>query len=138
MKIIKKSKEIHDLFKSFNNIGFVPTMGYLHKGHVSLIKQSLKENKNTIVSIFVNPKQFNNKKDLKKYPKSQNSDIKICKQLGVNYLFIPNYNEIYKWKTKKYKYPKIVNFMEHQFRKGHFKGVLMVIEKLLNENYKKI
>ena len=71
MKIIKKSKEIHDLFKSFNHIGFVPTMGYLHKGHVSLIKQSLKENKNTIVSIFVNPKQFNNKKDLKKYPKSQ-------------------------------------------------------------------
>ena len=60
------------------------------------------------------------------------SDIKICKQLGVNYLFIPNYNEVYKWKTKKYKYPKIVNFMEHQFRKGHFKGVLMVIEKLLN------
>ena len=132
MKIIKKSKEIHDLFKSFNHIGFVPTMGYLHKGHVSLIKQSLKENKNTIVSIFVNPKQFNNKKDLKKYPKSQNSDIKVCKQLGVNYLFIPNYNEVYKWKTKKYKYPKIVNFMEHQFRKGHFKGVLMVIEKLLN------
>ena len=78
MKIIKKSKEINLLFKNIKKSGFVPTMGSLHKGHEFLIKKSVKENKITIVSIFLNPKQFNNKNDLKKYPKKLGDDIKIC------------------------------------------------------------
>jgi pantoate--beta-alanine ligase len=130
MKIIRKSKEINLLFKNIKKSGFVPTMGSLHKGHEYLIKKSITENKITVVSIFLNPKQFNNKNDLKKYPKKINDDIRICKKLKVNYLFIPSFNEIYSWKSKKRKYPKINKIMEHKYRKGHFKGVLQVIEKL--------
>ena len=126
----KKSKEINLLFKNIKKSGFVPTMGSLHKGHEYLIKKSITENKITVVSIFLNSKQFNNKNDLKKYPKKINDDIRICKKLKVNYLFIPSFNEIYSWKSKKEKYPKINKIMEHKYRKGHFKGVLQVIEKL--------
>jgi len=132
MKIIKKSKEINLIIKNFKNTGFVPTMGSLHKGHESLIKKSKTQNKFTFVSIFLNPKQFNNKKDLKKYPKKIKNDIKICKNLKVDYLFLPSFKEVFTWKTKNKKYPKINNLMEQKFRRGHFRGVLQVIEKLLD------
>src|SRR5210317_1645743 len=132
MKIIKKSKEINLIIKNFKNTGFVPTMGSLHKGHESLIKKSKTQNKFTIVSIFLNTKKFNNKKDLKKYPKKIQNDIKICKNLKVDYLFLPSFKEVFTWKTKNKKYPKINNLMEQKFRKGHFRGVLQVIEKLLD------
>ena len=101
MEIIRKSKEINLLFKNSKRSGFVPTMGSLHKGHEFLIRKSKKNNKITVVSIFLNPKQFNNKKDLRKYPKKIADDIKICKKLKVDYLFIPSFKEIYSWKTKK-------------------------------------
>jgi len=130
MEIIRKSKEINLLFKNIKRSGFVPTMGSLHKGHEFLIRKSKKNNKITVVSIFLNPKQFNNKKDLRKYPKKIADDIKICKKLKVDYLFIPSFKEIYSWKAKKKRYPKINKIMEHKYRKGHFKGVLQVIEKL--------
>ena len=132
MRIIKKSKEINSVFNSIKKTGFVPTMGSLHKGHEYLIKKSLKQNHVTFVSIFLNPKQFNNKKDLEKYPKKLSDDIRICKKNKVNYLFIPSFKEIYSWKVKKKKFPKIDNIMEEKHRKGHFIGVLKVIEKLLN------
>ncbi len=130
MRIIKKSKEINLLFNSMKKTGFVPTMGSLHKGHEFLIKKSVKQNNVTFVSIFLNPKQFNNINDLKKYPKKLVDDIKICKKNKVDYLFIPSFKEVYSWKVKKRKFPKINNVMEHKYRKGHFKGVLKVIEKL--------
>lgn len=130
MKIIRKSKEINLLFKNIKKSGFVPTMGSLHKGHEFLLKKSVKENKITIVSIFLNPKQFNNKNDLKKYPKKLGDDIKICKKNKVDYLYIPSFREVYSWKVKKKKFPKIKNIMEQKFRNGHFIGVLKVIEKL--------
>ena len=133
MRIIKKSKEINSLFNSFKKTGFVPTMGSLHKGHEYLIKKSVKENNVTFVSIFVNPKQFNNKMDLKKYPKNLKEDVKICRKCKVNYLFLPSFKEVYSWKVQsKKKTPKIKNIMEHKYRKGHFKGVIKVIERLSN------
>ena len=130
MRIIKKSKEINSLFNSIRRTGFVPTMGSLHKGHESLIKKSIKQNNITFVSIFINPKQFTNKNDLINYPRRLNDDIKICKKLKVDYLFLPSFKEVYSWKMKMKKYPKIKSIMEHKYRKGHFNGVLKVIEKL--------
>ena len=132
MKIIKKSKEINSFFNSKESIGFVPTMGFLHDGHASLIKKSISQNKKTIVSIFVNPKQFNKKKDLIKYPRNTKRDMSICKKLGVDYVFMPTFNEIYKWKKTNKKIPKIKNILEDKFRKNHFKGVLAVIDKLFD------
>ena len=132
MKIIKKSKEINSFFNSREAFGFVPTMGFLHDGHASLIKKSVSQNKKTIVSIFVNPKQFNKKKDLIKYPRNTKRDMSICKKLGVDYVFMPTFNEIYKWKKTNKKIPKIKNILEDKFRKNHFKGVLAVIDKLFD------
>ncbi len=132
MRIIKKSKEINSVFNSIKETGFVPTLGSLHKGHEYLIKKSVKQNRVTFVSIFLNPKQFNNKKDMEKYPKKLSDDIKICKKNKVDYLFIPSFEEVYSWKTKKRSFPKIQKIMEHRHRKGHFIGVLKVIEKLID------
>jgi pantoate--beta-alanine ligase len=132
MKIIKKSNQINSILDQYNNTGFVPTMGTLHDGHLSLIKRSKKENSKTVVSIFVNPKQFNKKKDFMNYPKKIKNDIMLCKKYKVNYLFLPSFNEVYGWKSLKFKYPKMTKFMEHKFRKNHFKGVLDVMSKLLS------
>ena len=99
------------IFKSFNilnkeinfneNIGFVPTMGSLHRGHLSLIKKAKTQNKKVLVSIFVNPSQFNDINDYVKYPRNLKKDISILKKLKVNYLFLPNKYEIYKRGIKK-------------------------------------
>ena len=101
MKLFTNKKKLQSEIKSINNISFVPTMGALHKGHISLIKKSVKKSKKTLVSIFVNPKQFENKKDFKNYPKNYKNDIKILKKLKVNYLYKPSYKDIYKFKTEK-------------------------------------
>ena len=96
-------KSINKLNKEVNfkaNIGFVPTMGTLHNGHVSLIKLSKKKCKKTLVSIFINPSQFNKKKDLKNYPRNIKKDIRILKKLKVDYLLTPQITEIYKSKKK--------------------------------------
>ena len=85
MKILKNVFELNKAVKNYKNVGFVPTMGGIHKGHVSLIKISQKNNKETIVSIFVNPTQFNQKKDFKNYPRNIKKDISILKKLKVNY-----------------------------------------------------
>ena len=98
MEIIKNIFDLNKAIKSFKNYGFVPTMGGIHKGHISLIKNSQKKCKKTIVSIFVNPTQFNNKNDFNKYPRNLKQDIKVLKRLKVDYLFIPNSKEIYKSK----------------------------------------
>ena len=132
MKIIKKSNTINKILEKYHNVGFVPTMGTLHEGHISLIRKSKKESSRTVVSIFVNPKQFTKKKDFESYPKKINEDIKICKKNNVDYLFLPTFNEIYDWDSGKTIYPKIKNIMEQKFRKNHFKGVLNVIAKLFS------
>ena len=96
MKIIKSFKILNKEINFNENIGFIPTMGALHKGHISLIKLGKKKTKKIIVSIFINPSQFNDKKDYLKYPRNINKDISILKKLKVDYLFLPNVSEIYK------------------------------------------
>ena len=132
MKIIKKSNTINKILEKYHNVGFVPTMGTLHEGHISLIRKSKKESFKTVVSIFINPKQFTKQKDFENYPKKIKEDIKICKKNNVDYLFLPSFSEIYDWGSGKKAYPKIKNIMEQKFRKNHFKGVLDVIAKLFS------
>ena len=85
MKILSYNNDLNEALYNVSNLGFVPTMGSLHKGHISLINRSLKECKKTIVSIFVNPTQFNNKSDYKNYPRNNNKDFSILKKLKVNF-----------------------------------------------------
>ena len=132
MQIIKNILDLNKAIKNFNNFGFVPTMGGIHEGHVSLIKNSQKKCKKTIVSIFVNPTQFNNKKDFFKYPRNLNKDIKILEKLNVHFLFIPNAKEIYKTKYKPIYIKQSDKVLCAKYRKGHFEGVLSVMSRLLN------
>ena len=132
MKILKNVFELNKAVKNYKNVGFVPTMGGIHKGHVSLIKISQKNNKETIVSIFVNPTQFNQKKDFKNYPRNIKKDISILKKLKVTYLFLPEVNEIYKKRLKNFILSKSDRILCAKFRKGHFEGVLNVMNRLLS------
>ena len=95
MKIIFNKKKLIELLNKDENIGFVPTMGALHKGHASLIKKAINENKKTVVSIFINKPQFNKKDDFKKYPRVLSYDKKVLKKLNVDYVFIPSTKQIY-------------------------------------------
>ena len=114
-------------------IGFVPTMGALHKGHASLFKRSVDENDITIVSVFVNPTQFNDPKDLQNYPRTYEADMELLRELKVDYLFYPWYKEIY---PDNYKYKvtetELSKILCGAHRPGHFDGVLTVVMKLLN------
>ena len=128
-------KSINKLNKKVNfkaNVGFVPTMGALHKGHISLIKESKKKCNKTLVSIFINPSQFNNKKDLINYPKNLYKDIKVLKKIKIDYLLIPKISEIYKnKKNMKIKLDKKDKILCAKYRPGHFEGVLAVINQFL-------
>lgn len=128
-------KSLNRLNKEVNfkaNIGFVPTMGSLHKGHILLIKSSKKICKKTLVSIFINPSQFNKVNDLKNYPRNLKRDIKILKKLKVDYLLTPNVSDIYiSKKNTKIKLNKKDKIMCALYRPGHFEGVLAVINQFL-------
>ncbi len=130
-------KSINKLNKEVNfkaNIGFVPTMGSLHKGHISLIKSSKRICNKTLVSIFINPTQFNKKRDLKNYPRNLKKDINILKRLKVDYVLTPNVNEIYRdKKNAKIKLSKNDKIMCALYRPGHFEGVLAVINQFLQK-----
>ena len=130
-------KSINKLNKEVNfkaNIGFVPTMGSLHKGHISLIKSSKKICNKTLVSIFINPSQFNKRRDLSRYPRNLKKDIRILKKLKVDYLLTPNVAEIYKnKKNSKIKLNKNDKIMCALYRPGHFEGVLAVINQFLKK-----
>ena len=99
MKLFKQIHEwvsFRNRLKDSSNIGFVPTMGCLHKGHISLINRAIKENKYAVVSIFLNPTQFDNRNDLIRYPIDINNDLEILKNIGVQYVILPKEKEIYK------------------------------------------
>ena len=131
MKILIKNKDINEALKKVSNLGFVPTMGCLHKGHEYLIKQSKRKCNQTLVSIFINPTQFNNKKDYLSYPKNLNKDLNILKKLKVNYVYIPNKKDVYSFKRKKSIDLKKENrVLCAKFRKGHFDGVIDVMDRL--------
>ena len=130
-------KSINTLVKEVNfkaNIGFVPTMGSLHKGHISLINTCKKKCKKTIVSIFVNPSQFNNKNDYKNYPRNIHNDLLILKRLKVDYVLIPSIKDMFKTK-KEMKIPILNKYkvLCAKFRAGHFEGVLGIINKFLKK-----
>jgi pantoate--beta-alanine ligase len=135
MKIIKTANKIKIELENKKKIGFIPTMGCLHDGHVSLIKKSKKKKLLTVVSIFVNALQFNNKNDFKKYPKTTLNDLKICKKNKVDYVYLPKNKEIYPEKKIiiKNKIHFFKNYMEGKFRPGHFEGVIEVVKRLLNQ-----
>ena len=130
-------KSINKLNKEVNfkaDIGFVPTMGALHQGHVSLIKKSQKRCKKTLVSIFVNPAQFNNKKDYKKYPKNIQNDLKLLNNLKVDYVLIPTVKDVYANKSKKkFNISKSNKILCAKYRPGHFEGVLGVIDQFIKK-----
>jgi len=131
-RTIKELSKQIDLFKSNNKqIGFIPTMGALHKGHLSLIECSKSNDDVTIASIFVNPTQFNNKEDLKKYPRVEKKDLKLLKEVGCNIVFIPSVEEMYPEKDEReFNFGGIENVMEGEFREGHFNGVAQIVSKL--------
>ena len=132
MKIILNNHDLSKTLGPFNDIGFVPTMGGIHEGHISLIKKSIKSNKKTIVSIFVNPKQFNNVKDLKTYPANIKKDLAILKKIKkLDFIYIPKFKDVYENKKKsEIRIEKKYKILCAKFRKGHFEGVLDVMNRL--------
>lgn len=132
MKIFKDKYKLKKEILGNKNISFVPTMGGLHEGHSVLIKKSKRLKGETLVSIFINPKQFNDKKDFINYPKNLKKDLKILKKLNVNYVFIPKIKDIYNFKPKKKIYlDPFSKELCGKTRKGHFKGVINVVNRLL-------
>jgi pantoate--beta-alanine ligase len=114
-------------------IGFVPTMGALHQGHLSLLEQSISENEITVLSIFVNPTQFNNAEDLKKYPRTLEKDVELVKKLNKNILiYAPSVSDIYEGNTisATFDYDGLEHQMEGKHRPGHFDGVGTIVKKL--------
>ncbi|QQX77388.1 MULTISPECIES: pantoate--beta-alanine ligase [Aequorivita] len=117
-----------------DKIGFVPTMGALHEGHISLVKNALEDNDVVVVSIFVNPTQFNNSADLEKYPRTPDDDILLLKKLKGNVIgYLPEVSDLYDASVyaKKYNFGNLENEMEGKHRKGHFDGVGTIVSKLL-------
>ena len=131
MKLIKQFTDLNKAINKEKRLGFVPTMGGLHKGHEALIKSSQKKCGKTIVSIFVNPTQFNNKKDFKDYPRNLMIDLKILKKLKVDYIYLPTVNQIFNEKLPRILLNKSQKILCAKYRKGHFEGVLDVLNRFV-------
>lgn len=136
MMVIKKVEELQEvLFRvhsSGKSVGFVPTMGALHDGHLSLIKRARHENQATVCSIFVNPTQFNNKEDLEKYPRTLEADLKLIEDY-VDFVFAPTAEEVYKEPaTEHYDFGDLEKVMEGPMRPGHFNGVAIIVKRLFD------
>ena len=117
--------------KAGKKIGFVPTMGALHEGHASLVRYAVAENEIVVVSVFVNPTQFNDKNDLLKYPRTLEADCELLEKEGADYVFAPSVEEIYpEPDTRQFSYAPLDTVMEGKFRPGHFNGVCQVVSKL--------
>ncbi len=133
MIIVNSVEELLKQTKNLDSVGFIPTMGALHQGHLSLIKRARDENRTVIVSIFVNPTQFLEGEDLDKYPRRDLADIEICKRADVDILFMPTVESIYFEDELRVEAPAIRGFiLEGSRRAGHFNGVLQVVMKLFN------
>lgn len=138
MTIFKRAKELTAYLDEKKNagvhIGFVPTMGALHEGHLSLIAQSTRQNSLTVCSIFVNPTQFNNKEDFKHYPISIERDIEQLASAGCDVLFLPDEQEIYpeNYQPRHYDLGRLERILEGYYRPGHFQGVCQVVDILLS------
>jgi pantoate--beta-alanine ligase len=137
MKIIRNIKQMSQFSREARSkdktIGFVPTMGALHKGHLSLIHQARKDNDIVVVSIFVNPTQFGPKEDFKKYPRDLQRDVSLCIKEAVDIIFYPNVKDMYPDNYKTYIIvEELSDVLCAKFRPGHFKGVVTVVAKLFN------
>lgn len=129
------TKKIAALKKEGKSIGFVPTMGALHQGHLSLIELGKQKADITVASIFINPTQFNDPKDYEKYPVTTDNDISLLENTNCDILFLPGLSEIYPEGTAsnvQYQLGKLENVLEGKFRPGHFQGVAQVVHRLLN------
>ena len=128
----KLTPAIVELKNQNKTIGFIPTMGALHEGHMSLVKASKAQNDYTIVSIFVNPTQFNNPEDLEKYPRTEEKDIELLTKNGCDFVYLPTVNDLYASNevAKKYDFGTIDKVMEGASRPGHFDGVATIVSKL--------
>lgn len=133
-KTVVELKSILDSRRALGqSIGFVPTMGALHQGHVSLMEQAVNENSCVVVSIFVNPTQFNDPNDLKKYPRTPEQDLELVTRAGVSVVFMPTVDEIYPTPDQRqFDFGMLDKVMEGVHRPGHFNGVAQVVSRLFN------
>jgi len=136
MKLAGTVKELHQELVNRSkdaSVGFVPTMGALHKGHISLVERAVAENEWVVVSIFVNPTQFNDPKDLERYPRTLEADMALLRETGCQLVFAPLVQEVYpEPDTRKFNFGKLEEVMEGKFRPGHFNGVAQVVSKLFD------
>ncbi len=131
--IIELSRRLDILRSQNNTIGFIPTMGALHRGHISLVEKAGEENDIVIISIFVNPAQFNNADDLRNYPRDIDADLKLLEKTKCNIVFAPSEKEIYpdeESKKNNFDFGNLTKEMEGKFRPGHFNGVATVVKRL--------
>ena len=134
MFLVESVSSLHEKLKSFGSsvsIGFVPTMGALHEGHLSLVKKAVADTDVVVVSIFVNPTQFNDPKDLERYPRNLDADLKLLEETGCHIVFAPGVNDIYpEPDNRKFNFGMLETVMEGKHRPGHFNGVAQVVSKL--------
>lgn len=139
MILVKKKIDLDNLLQSYratgHRIGFVPTMGALHEGHLALIKTSKSQNDYTVCSIFINPTQFNNAADFEKYPITLEQDINLLEAAGCDLLFLPSVAEMYPVgePVMHYDLGALENILEGKYRPGHFQGVCRIVDKLLDD-----
>lgn len=130
-KIVELQNALFDARKEGKTIGLVPTMGALHEGHASLVRRSVADNDITVVSVFVNPTQFNDKNDLSNYPRTLDADCRLLEECGADYVLAPSVNEMYPTPDKRqFEYPPVSTVMEGAHRPGHFNGVCQVVSRL--------
>lgn len=130
-KIVELQNELFSARKEGKEIGLVPTMGALHEGHASLVKRSVNENDITVVSVFLNPTQFNDKSDLERYPRDLDADCRLLESVGADYVFAPTVDEMYPAPDNRhFEFPPVSTVMEGAKRPGHFNGVCQVVSRL--------
>lgn len=137
MKVIHTVKDLQTELSALKaqgkKVGLVPTMGALHAGHASLVKRSVSENEVTVVSVFVNPTQFNDQSDLAKYPRTLDADCELLETCGVTFVFAPSVSEMYPQPdNRQFSYAPLDTVMEGAFRPGHFNGVCQIVSKLFD------
>ena len=129
--IVELENYLFDARKEGKTIGLVPTMGALHEGHASLVKRCSEENDITVVSVFLNPTQFNDPGDLERYPRTLDADCKLCEEMGATVVFAPSVKEMYPTPDNRhFEFPPVSTVMEGAKRPGHFNGVCQVVSRL--------
>lgn len=140
MQLVTSVDELREILQSLRDkqltVGFVPTMGALHEGHLTLVQRSVRENDFSVVSVFVNPTQFNNKSDLEKYPRNITRDAELLQKVGCSLVFAPEVAAMYTpdelSNPFEFDFAGLDQVMEGRFRPGHFNGVVQVVSKLFN------